>query len=87
MEQQDVYPEINLSQKVIDALNEIYKQGERVYFDNGSVSGFGTVCGQSSNPVVFVGATYIIRPDEPFDPAVYNFTHFTIQQLYMKKIK
>jgi len=83
---QDVYPEINLSQRIIYALNETYQQGEKVYYDNGSISGFGTVCGQSSNPVIFVGATYIIRPDVPFDPAVYNFTHFAIQQLYMKKL-
>ena len=61
MEQQDVYPEISLSQCIIDSINETYQQGERVYFDNGSVSGFGTVCGQSSNPVVLIGATYIIK--------------------------
>jgi hypothetical protein len=82
---QDVYPEINLSQKIIDSLNETYKQGDIVYFDNGSVSGFGTICGQSSNPVVFVGATYIIEPDVSFDTKVYDFTHFAIQQLYLKK--
>ena len=33
---QDVYPEINLSQRIIYALNETYQQGEKVYYDNGS---------------------------------------------------
>jgi len=83
---QDIYPEINLSERIINSINETYKQGDRIHFDNGSVNGFGTVCGQSSNPVVLLGATYIIKPDVPFDTTVYDFTHFAIQQLYMKKI-
>lgn len=83
---QDVYPDVNLSDRIINSLNETYKQGDRIHFDNGVVSGLGTVCGQSSNPVVLIGATYIIKPDIAFDHTVYDFTHFAIQQLYMKKI-
>jgi hypothetical protein len=71
---------------ILERINESYKQGDRIYFDNGSVSGFGTVCGQSSNPVVLLGATFIIKPDVPFDKNVYDFTHFATQQLYMKKV-
>lgn len=74
------------TQEIVNALNVVYKQGDRVYYDNGTVSGYGTVCGQSSNSVVLLGATYIIEPDVPFDPSVYDFTHFAMQQLYMKKI-
>jgi len=77
--------EIELSEFIIDALDKEYKQGDRIYFDNGSVKGFGTICGQSSNPVVLLGATYIVQPDIPFDPNIYDFTHFSIQQLYIKK--
>ena len=73
-------------EEIINSNNETYKQGDRIYFDNGSVSGYGTVCGQSSNPVVLLGATYIIEPDVTFDKNVYDFTHFAMQQLYMKKI-
>lgn len=74
------------TQEIVNALNVVYKQGDRVYYDNGTVSGYGTVCGQSSSPVVVLGATYIIEPDVPFDSSVYDFTHFVMQQLYMKKI-
>ena len=79
---QDIYPE--LSDRIIDAINKTYKQGDRIYFDNGSVKGFGTICGQATNPVMLIGATYIILPDIPFDPTVYDFTHFSIPQLYIK---
>lgn len=74
------------AEDVVEALNEVYKQGDRVYYDNGTVSGYGTVCGQSSNSVVLLGATFIIEPDVKFDPSVYDFTHIVMQQLYMKKI-
>ena len=65
---------------------ENLKQGTRVAYNISGLAGNGTIVGQASNGVVFIGKSYIIQPDIPINNKVYDYSHFVCYELYFKVI-
>ncbi len=60
------------------------KQGQRVEFKIGDLKGEGKIVGKALTEQPIIGGTYIIEPDEPISNESYDYTHFALQEIYLK---
>jgi hypothetical protein len=55
------------------------KQNTLIYYDiNGTLKGYGKIVGQSTISQVFIGAGYIIEPENSITNAAYPYSHFVL---------
>jgi hypothetical protein len=62
------------------------KQGTRVEFDVQSIKGKGTIVGVATVELPFIGASYIIEPDQKIENETYNYTHFVASESQFKTL-
>jgi hypothetical protein len=65
--------------------NEL-KQDQRVEFCIGELKGKGKIVGKALTEQPWIGGTYIIEPEVSIRNEVYDFTHFVVQEIYLKVI-
>ena len=63
------------------------KQGQRVSFKVGDLSGTGKVVGKAMSDQPIIGGTYIIKPDESIYSETYPFSHFVVPQAFLTIIE
>lgn len=61
-------------------MNKKLKQGQKVEFHIGDLTGTGKIVGKALNDQPIIGGTYIIEPDTPIRNEVYDYTHFVAQE-------
>lgn len=66
---------------------ERLKQGQRVNFKLTGLEGTGTIVGMSMTEQPVIGGTYIIEPDFPINNEEYDYSHFTLPQVYITLIE
>jgi hypothetical protein len=64
-------------------MNKELKQGQRVEFRIGDLTGKGTIIGKALSDQPIIGGTYIIEPDNSIRNEVYDYTHFVAQEIHL----
>ena len=64
-------------------MNKELKQGQRVEFRIGDLTGKGKIVGKALNDQPIIGGTYIIEPDSSIRNEVYDYTHFVAQEIQL----
>ena len=64
-------------------MNKELKQGQRVEFRIGDLTGKGKIVGKALTDQPIIGGTYIIEPDNSIRNEVYDYTHFVAQEIQL----
>ena len=63
-----------------------YKQGDKIYYDNGVICGYGIVVGISTSPQPIIGTGYIIEPIGNISTPTYPYSHFVCFEHQIKQL-
>lgn len=64
-------------------MNKELKQGQRVEFRIGDLTGTGKIVGKALTDQPIIGGTYIIEPDISIRNEVYDYSHFVAQEIQL----